>query len=877
VRIKSRPRRFLVPEGHRIELTWASATSLLALGVVLAGLLFVSANTIIATVTSAPQRVRVMLEKKKAVMTTAPERLVFDVDHMDWQRIRYHREIALRDGINLPTGDDYVSARIRWRGESIPVRMRLKGVYSDHWAHDTKWSFRIKVKGDNTILGMKRFSIQHPGTRNYLYEWLFLRAVMDENLIALRLHYVDVAINGEERGIYALAEHFGKRLIEANRFREGPIVGFDKDLLIAEYRRRNREQVEPYAVDDAFWLARVDGTQTGNLELGTPETESYLKAASLLEAFRQGEAEPGEVFDLEKMARGLALKALFGASEFDWRDTKFYYNPVTGQLEPIVAEVHHQPRLRIPGWWMGEGHRPHMESFTRRLFDDPAFVARYLATLRRLSEPAWLEAFLERHEEDLYNAVAVLRREFPGYGFDPDTLVDLQKQVRTVLDPLQPVRVYLRQARPERLVLEVGSLQHWPLRVQGARDDAGRRWKPTRDEVVPGKLSSSPVRYRPVVLARVAPAGDAGPIDPESLRLDYRIAGLPERREAQVQRWPHLRRDLVAGDPPRQAPKPEAVPFVQVREAERVIDLVPGQWVATRNVILPSGYRVHATEGFHLDLRDGALLLSRSALDWVGTPERPIVIESSDGTGQGLAVIGAGSESRLEWVVLRGLGAPRQGGWRLTGAVTFYESDVVLRQCLLEANTSGDDLLNVVRSRFTIEGCRLERSRYDALDADFGEGHIRSSLFREAGDDGIDLSGSHVQIQDVRVDGAGDKGLSLGEASRVRGRRIRIRGANLGVAVKDRSWVQLSPLAVTGARIGLAVFQKKPEFGSAYLRVDELEMDDVERPHLVESGSRLQLEGRTIEGQTTRVADRLYDAEAAPAAPAPSPAGERAP
>ena len=31
----------------------------------------------------------------------------------------------------------------------------------------------------------------------------------------------------------------------------------------------------------------------------------------------------------------MAAKAISGSIEFDWRDLKFYYNPVTKLLEPI--------------------------------------------------------------------------------------------------------------------------------------------------------------------------------------------------------------------------------------------------------------------------------------------------------------------------------------------------------------------------------------------------------------------------------------------------------------------------------------------------------------------------------------------------------------
>ena len=77
---------------------------------------------------------------------------------------------------------------------------------------------------------MKEFSIQHPKTRNYVYEWLFHEALKREDLLSLRYEFIDVTLNGKDLGTYALEESFEKRLIEHNGYREGPIVRFNEDL-----------------------------------------------------------------------------------------------------------------------------------------------------------------------------------------------------------------------------------------------------------------------------------------------------------------------------------------------------------------------------------------------------------------------------------------------------------------------------------------------------------------------------------------------------------------------------------------------------------------------------------------------------------------------
>ena len=47
---------------------------------------------------------------------------------------------------------------------------------------DDKWSFRIKVRENKSILGMREFSLQHPRTRKYLNEYIFHKILKLEKM-----------------------------------------------------------------------------------------------------------------------------------------------------------------------------------------------------------------------------------------------------------------------------------------------------------------------------------------------------------------------------------------------------------------------------------------------------------------------------------------------------------------------------------------------------------------------------------------------------------------------------------------------------------------------------------------------------------------------
>jgi hypothetical protein len=249
--------------------------------------------------------------------------------------------------------------------------------------------------------------------------------------------------------------------------------------------------------------------------------------------------------------------------------------------------------------------------------------------------------------------------------------------------------------------------------------------------------------------------------------------------------------------------------------------------------------------------------LSYSPLEFIGSEDDPIIIQSTDSTGQGVIVMNADQISRLEYVFFQNLANPSQGGWKLTGAVTFYESPVYIYQSRF-VGARAEDALNIVRSEFTIDRTLFGETSSDAFDADFTKGTITNSSFFKAGNDAIDASGSVIEIDAVSVDGAGDKGLSVGEKSQVTVDDMSISGSRIALASKDLSQVTVRNINISDSEIGLSVYQKKPEFGPSSMEVRGLGIAAVTTFYLIEVDSRLVVDTRLIEADYENVYEMLY-------------------
>ena len=159
--------------------------------------------------------------------TVSTEQIFIDLKFKHYNKLLIKREQALQLGFLVREQDDFVPAEIRTDSGTLSVKLRLKGDLLDHLRHE-RWSFRIHVKKGAQFRGMRRFSIQHPRTRGFVWEWAVLEAMRREEILAPRYGFLEVTFNGKPWGLYAFEESFGKELLESQARRESVIVKFNE-------------------------------------------------------------------------------------------------------------------------------------------------------------------------------------------------------------------------------------------------------------------------------------------------------------------------------------------------------------------------------------------------------------------------------------------------------------------------------------------------------------------------------------------------------------------------------------------------------------------------------------------------------------------------
>ena len=165
------------------------------------------------------------------------ERIDIDIKFTEYQKILADRQQAL-DAERLINPTD-VSARIRYRNKNIKAKVRLKGTLSDHWLSHYRMSLRVALKGNNYILGFKRFSLHKPEARQYPFDHIYSESMRATGNLASVQNYIHVFVNGTDWGVMNIEEHFSKEFLEKQKAKESLIVRFGDNQKYESLKKQN--------------------------------------------------------------------------------------------------------------------------------------------------------------------------------------------------------------------------------------------------------------------------------------------------------------------------------------------------------------------------------------------------------------------------------------------------------------------------------------------------------------------------------------------------------------------------------------------------------------------------------------------------------------
>ncbi len=256
---------------------------------------------------------------------------------------------------------------------------------------------------------------------------------------------------------------------------------------------------------------------------------------------------------------------------------------------------------------------------------------------------------------------------------------------------------------------------------------------------------------------------------------------------------------------------------------EKNIVLPRGRHVFYDKVIFPEGLKLKIDPGAEMAMKEGASFISYSPVVASGTRLLSIVVRAyneKDRPWGTFAVVNTGKEKNI----FRNIKVSGGSTEFLNGV--FFTSQFSLHNALstvedsVFANGKSDDTFHAILGSTQIADCRFEDNFADGIDVDYVKSSkIINSVFanRETEDsngDAIDVSGvSDMIISGNKVTNFGDKCLSIGEKSVLTIEDNEFKNCNIGVAVKDDSFVEINnSRIINNKEAGISLYRKKAEF-----------------------------------------------------------------
>jgi hypothetical protein len=790
--------------------------------------------------------------------------LVIDIDFKSFQKILKKREKAMKKGKLVTSKKDFVPAKIRHEGKSTKVKLRLKGDLLDHLKGD-KWSFRVKVKGKDQIYGMRVFSIQSPLVRGFQGVALFYTSLKYYGLLAPRYKLVNAIINGNDLGIMSIEEHFSKEMLESSGRKESVIIRFDESLVWAA--RDGAQNTGLGGHFDNYHLADIDGFGSKKIAKSDRLTSNYQVAVGLLRAFENGTLRASDVFDVELMARYIAVSEMWGSwHSFSWRNLRYYFNPITSRLEPIGNDPDIQNRS-APSSNRAQGE-PITSVMRTALLNDPKIFAAFKKAVHRINEDMISGDLLKKLKKREDELLPVLKKEF--FLLLPFDRTELKQRIdlleRYSKDDLE--RLYqVHYQYPALLkaysvsdngtaIIELANITPSPVEVLSLRWVADKDGNKTVDVKLSGhtslplQLPATPRLSKPVYIKI--------PFDNQQkfkkdlhLEVIARVSGTLETVATKV--VPYY--SELASNPVPVSTLQQQVsihkPYLEAVESTGILRVKPGRWKVEDMIVVPKDAVLEMNPATMLQFASDAGIISHGSLRFNGDKNSPVILQGvNDNSWQGIVVLNAAASS-LSNILIKNTSGISLPDWSMTGGVTFYHSDVTIKHSTFEGSR-GEDALNIVHSNFSLVNVIFSKSASDAFDADFSTGKVSGGLFQDiglaGGGDAIDVSGSKIFVEGTRFIDIDDKAVSVGEQSQLQATGLDIDGTGTGAASKDASVLQISASKIYNAHnAGLMAYIKKPEFGPGRISASAIDFGSGFEKTRVQRGSYITIDGERME------------------------------
>ncbi len=755
----------------------------------------------------------------------------------------------------LPPADKMpkIKTKIVYNEKEFSSDIRLKGDRKTHFIDREKSSYKLELDRNQYIFGIKKFSIQKPRVRNYVHEWIFHELSSMQGIIKIKYNFINLYINGDDKGLYVIEEGFGKELIERNKRRNGPIFSIDEDI----YGLYDNPVFEIY--NKKYWRK--------------PENNLIANIASQkLHDFFDNKSNIDEVFDLEKWAAYFAvidLTANYHGALL--KSVKLYYNPLNGLFEPIPFDGH---RLK-------PNHHKYNINYDNRILID---IIQNPISNDEVTGLSWLKKFFYKDNklnQKFYNLYSRYLNKVSSEKYVDNFLDKNLKKIEEINSHIYADYFFYDNIRNYGVGLYYFLVSDFKHHAQNIRNKLKTNSSAQLLKIDKNEYLFKPFykNYNQIIANKLLcnKGGDEinielnqylknftnttiylNDVNSDSLKCSSIILYDKFGKNSFSLKVDQLNSEYFYSNFKKKYSK-TFQDFFDVKENNLVLknDIVQ----IDTNIYIPKGYNIRINPGQKLILKNKAFIISNSPWN-IGGKQQPVIISGeTDNLGGGIFIGDTDEMSKIEntkFSNLIGFNLNKNYEYIILGSINFHQTKVEIKDVSFK-NIFSEDAINIFRSDFNIYNVNYHDIESDAIDIDFSNGKIDKAQFINIKNDAIDFSGSNVKVYNTYFDNINDKIISAGEDSKININKIEGLNSYAGIISKDGSKVFSNNINFDGVKIPFAAYQKKNEYSYPLLETKNYKLKNYLKKSIKDTTADLISEDETFVMKTKKVISLMYE------------------
>ena len=691
-------------------------------------------------------------------------------------------------------------------------KVQLKGDLLPHWNTKLRMSLKIKVKG-GYIHGMKEFSIQKPSARQFPYDQVFHNVNSDMGRLSSNGQgFFNITVNGKKWGVMNVEPIIDQTFIEERGLKRSGVFRISNQDSWAFNKKSGA--YKDYFISDP----------TVNLSQRGKEIEILRDPAALeiySNIFHSLNTKDSSLFNRQHMIGSLVLSLAWGNTHTLLNNNSWYtWNSYEQTLEPILTD---QMSWQVTSIYLENLNDLPFE-YRMLLEQSPLTLHEFLLEVDKLSkyfdlnDPVEMVNSLKRgyfHNDNLFT-------ESPIYK----NIDYLKSEASNVVDKINQLAITTNQHELSSIDLSNNQLKMMGSFVKVTHFlDGTIRIHNLLDRDI--QLESISVGSNIQNIKKVIPRSERESINYVDIETNYigdyskninvitSVNGIKRTSQNEV--------SLVRFDSDDVIKKSDFKNILCNPHTKSNFCIISGNHKFNEKVVFSE--KTYFEKGTKIFLGRGADLIFESSVSMIGDPESPILIY---GNGSGGVYIGnkAGESSHLKNVIFSDLATTSSTLRKYTGSINGYGGIFKIENVSIN-NGKAEDQLNLVNAQIEISELEINEAPSDAFDCDFCNGYIKGLKVMNIQGDGLDVSGSSIEVDSFFANIVADKALSVGERSNIKLSNAIFENVATGAAVKDSSIAFINDIKLKNVTHDLFMtYIKKPFFiGRTSLEVKNIKTD----------------------------------------------------